>query len=72
MYLLSPSSRLFDLAGGQWPQALPVVVTALAAWAVLVRVVRCTGYLPAQQVMGPSQHVFTPEWQFMLCSSDHS
>ena len=28
-YLLSPSLRLFDLAGGQWPQALPVVVAAL-------------------------------------------
>ena len=27
-YLLSPSLRSFDLAGGQWPQALPVVVTA--------------------------------------------
>ena len=26
--MLSPSLRSFDLAGGQWPQALPVVVAA--------------------------------------------
>ena len=48
--------RSFDLAGGQWPQALPVVVTALAAWAVLVRLVCCTGYMPAQHL---SQHTST-------------
>ena len=32
---------------------LDLSVIALAAWAVLVRAVRCTGILPAQQVMGP-------------------
>ena len=50
-----------DLAGGLWPQGLPCAslhsdpwldlsVIALAAWAVLVRAVRCTGILPAQHV----------------------
>ena len=32
---------------------LDLSVIALAVWAVLVRAVRCTGILPAQQVMGP-------------------
>ena len=58
--MLSPSLRSSDLAGGLWPQGLPCAslhsdpwldlsVIALAAWAVLVRAVRCTGILPAQQ-----------------------
>ena len=32
---------------------LDLLSIALAAWAILVRAVCCTGILPAQQVMGP-------------------
>ena len=53
---------------------LDLSVIVLAAWAVLVRAVRCTGILPAQQLQGHTDQVnsvaFSPDGNQIVSGSD--